>query len=122
MLEYVNAGSGVELWSAEEIREDSPEDAYRISDADRGVLFHSGDGHGALVIGTPGEIEEWLSGVIAAVRRRDQPIVDGEVVPVPAALSASAAETGDPHEGPCGECGAEAGEACRVPGCQGEWV
>lgn len=54
MLEYVHASQDTELWTADRIREDSPEDAGRISDIEIGVLFHSGDGDGALVIGDQG--------------------------------------------------------------------
>ncbi len=67
MLEYVRAGQPFELWTAQDIRDDSPEDAGRIADADVGVLLHSGDEDGALLIGTPDEIINRLSAVIEAL-------------------------------------------------------
>jgi hypothetical protein len=32
------------------------------------------------------------------------------------------AETDGTRKASCDECGAEQGEACRVPGCQGDWT
>lgn len=67
MLEYVSSDNAVDLWTASDIREDSPEDADQISDDDIGALFHSGDGDGALVIGTPASIIECLDTLRAKI-------------------------------------------------------
>jgi hypothetical protein len=71
MLEYVNAGEPVEIWSAEGIRQDSPEDAHRITDAELGVLLHSGGGDGALVIGTKDALIARFEKIIAHLRDQD---------------------------------------------------
>jgi hypothetical protein len=79
MLEYVCAELDVQLWSADDIREDSPEDAHQISGEHIGILFHSGDGHGALVIGTEQQIIDRMEQVITLIRR-ERAILDGTVV------------------------------------------
>jgi hypothetical protein len=94
MLEYVSADAAgrfgevfpIEVWSADDIREDSPEDADRVTDDYHGALIHSGGGDGALITGTVDEIVDYLTEAIAAVRRHGQPIMDGEVVPDRVAL------------------------------------
>ena len=75
MLEYVNSGEPVELWTASDIREDSPEDADRIDDDAIGVLFHSGDHDGALVIGTPASVMDYLDDTKSRIQARITPHV-----------------------------------------------
>jgi hypothetical protein len=73
MLEYVHADIGVEIWSAGDIRDDSPEDADRIADDEIGVLFHSGSGDGALVIGTKAQLRRRFEAAIALVEAKETP-------------------------------------------------
>lgn len=68
MLEYVSAEcDDMERWTAEQIREDSPEDANRIPDDHIGLLVHSGEGDGALIIGTPAELRAYLAKLLLLI-------------------------------------------------------
>lgn len=61
--------NAVEVWSAQDIRDDSPEDADIIDDSDVGLLFHSGGGDGALIIGSRQRIAERLREIADGINR-----------------------------------------------------
>jgi hypothetical protein len=75
---------GVQLWSADDIREDLPEAAAGLTGEHVGVLLHDSNGDGQLLVGTEQQVIDRLQQAIELIRR-ERAILDS-AAPPPAAL------------------------------------
>jgi hypothetical protein len=81
VLEYIDARDDFPSTVTREwLAADSPEDAHRFDADTFGILVHSGDGDGAVIIGNRHEIIEYLNRALDRARRYRRDI-DGEVAP-----------------------------------------
>lgn len=69
MIEYVDAAAHASLWSAADLAADSPEDAHLFGPDTVGIGVHSGDGDGAVIIGTRAEIRAYFDRAAALLDR-----------------------------------------------------
>lgn len=92
IIHLAAATLGLQLWSADDIREDLPEAALDIDDDHIGILLHDSNGDGQLIVDTRQRLIDRMEQAIALIRR-EQAIVNagppppaGQPAPQPAPL------------------------------------